>query len=53
MSRIKLIRVTSILSNFILAAAPEEEDHEKDWEWNAKQPKKNVTRGRHFFDSFS
>ena len=53
MSTIKLIRRTSILSIFALAAAPEEEDHEKDWEWDAEQPKKNVTRSGDFFDSFS
>lgn len=53
MSRIKAIRRTSILSNFMLAAAPEEEDHQKDREWDAEQPKKNVTRGGRFFDLFS
>ena len=53
MSRIKLIRRTSILSILMLAAAPEEKDHEKDREWDAEQPKKNVTRGGGFLDSFS
>ena len=53
MSRIKLIKRISILSIFMLAAAPEEEDHEKDREWDTKQPKENVTRGGRFFDLFS
>ena len=53
MSRIKPIRRTSILSIFMLAAAPEEEDHEKDRKWDAEQPKKNVTRGGGFLDLFS
>jgi hypothetical protein len=53
MSRIKLIRTTSILSIFTLTAAPEKEDHEKDREWNAEQPKKNVTRAGGFLDLFS
>ena len=44
---------TSILSNFMLAAAPEEEDDEKDREWDAQQPEKNITRGGRFFDSLS
>ena len=53
MSRIKPIRRTSILSIFMLTAAPEEEDHEKDRKWDAEQSKKNVTRSGDFFDSFS
>ena len=53
MSKIKPIKRTSILSIFLLAAAPEEEDHEKDREWDTKQPKENVTRGGRFFDLFS
>jgi hypothetical protein len=53
MSRIKAIRRTSILSNFLLAAAPKKEDHEKDREWYTEQPKENVTRGGRFFDLFS
>ena len=44
---------TSILSMSQLAAAPEEEDHEKDRKWDPEQPKKNVTRSGGFFDSFS
>jgi hypothetical protein len=39
--------------HFMLAAAPEEEDHQKDREWNAEQPKKDVARGGRFVDSFS
>jgi hypothetical protein len=50
MNKIKPIRRTSILSIFVLAAAPEEEDHEKDREWDAEQPKKNVTRAGGFLD---
>ena len=37
----------------MLTAAPEEEDHKKDREWDTEQPKKNVTRSSNFFDSFS
>ena len=53
MSRIKLIKRIAILCIFMLAAAPEEEDHEKDRKRNTNQPKENVTRGDRLFDLVS